>query len=190
MSQLIVLTFPTETGAQQALSTVGSLQKQNLIALDDAATVTRGQDGKPKVKQATSLVGAGTLGGAFWGMLIGLLFFMPWLGLAVGAVTGALAAKFSDIGIDDNFIKEVGQKIQPGMSALFMLVRSATADKVIDALRPLNPEVAQTSLSTEQEQKLREAFSGNTESEAAATPEAAAGSPAAEPAQPTGAAVA
>ena len=188
MSQLVVFTFPTEGGAAQALSVVGDLQKQNLIELDDAATVVRGQDGKAKVKQATGLVGAGALGGAFWGMLIGLLFFMPWLGLAVGAVTGALAGKFADIGVDDKFIKEVGQKIQPGNSALFLLVRSATADKVIDALRPLNPEVLQTSLTKEQEDQLREAFSGHTEAEAAESEAAGAQPAAATPAGPVHAA--
>jgi uncharacterized membrane protein len=168
MSSLIVLTFGSETGAEQALDTIGQLQRQQLITLEDAATVRRGMDGKPKVKQANSLVGAGAWGGAFWGMLIGLLFFMPWLGLAVGAVTGALAGRFSDYGIDDNFIKQVEQKLQPGTSALFLMVRQVTLDKVLDALRPLQPEVLQTSLSAEQEQKLREAFGAQAAGEAVA----------------------
>ena len=159
MSDLIVLAFPEAHGAERALAEIGRLQREHLIQLDDAATVVREQDGKPKVKQATSLVGAGAWGGAFWGMLIGLLFFMPWLGLAVGAVSGALAGKFSDIGIDDSFIKDVQNKIQPGQSALFLLVRQATMDKVIDALRMYGPEVMQTSLSKEQEDKLRDAMS-------------------------------
>jgi uncharacterized membrane protein len=167
VSTLVVLAFPTQNGAQEVLGVVGDLQRQQLITLDDAATVTRGGDGKPKVKQASSLVGAGAWGGAFWGMLIGLLFFMPWLGLAVGAVTGALAGKFTDIGIDDNFIREVGQKIQPGTSALFLLVRQATMDRVLEALKPYNPEVLQTSLSAEQEARLREAFGAAPEAESA-----------------------
>jgi uncharacterized membrane protein len=177
VSSLVVLAFPTESGAQQVLTVVRDLQRQQLITLEDAATVVRGQDGKPKVKQATSLVGAGAWGGAFWGMLIGLLFFMPWLGMALGAVTGALAGRFTDIGIDDSFIREVGQKIQPGQSALFLLVRQATMDRVLEALRPYNPEVLQTSLSTEQEAKLREAFGGAHEPEAAEPSAAAPSSP-------------
>src|SRR4029453_1651436 len=100
MSTLVVLAFPTEGGAQQVLGVVQDLQRQQLITLDDAATVVRGMDGKPRVRQSTSLVGAGAWGGAFWGMLIGLLFFAPWLVLALGAVTGALMGKFTDIGID------------------------------------------------------------------------------------------
>jgi uncharacterized membrane protein len=134
--------------------------------LEDAAIVRRGLDGKPKIKQANSLVGVGAWGGAFWGMLIGLLFFVPFLGLAVGAVTGALAGKFSDYGIDDKFIKQVQEKVPPGTSALFLMVREVTLDKVLDALRPLGPEVLQTSLSAEQEQQLRDAFGTQAPTEA------------------------
>jgi uncharacterized membrane protein len=158
MSDLVVLVFQDESGAQQVLDEVGQLQRQHLIDLADAATVVRGQDGKPKVKQANSLVGAGAWGGAFWGMLIGLLFFMPFLGLAAGALGGAIGGKFEDIGIDDNFIKQVGASIQPGQSALFLLIREATPDRVIEALKPHNPEVIHTSLSSEQEAKLKDAF--------------------------------
>ena len=161
MSDLIVLAFDTETGASEMLDTIGRLQKQEVITLEDAAVVIRPLEGKPKVKQAQSLVGAGALGGAFWGMLIGLLFFMPWLGLAVGAVTGAIAGGLSDVGVDDKFIKEVGETIEPGHSALFLLVYKMTADKVIDQLKHYDATVLQTSLSEEQEAQLRDAFSGH-----------------------------
>ena len=135
------------------------LQREHLITLQDAAVVKRNLDGKVKVKQASSLVGAGALGGGFWGMLIGLLFFAPWLGLAVGAVTGALAGKFSDIGIDDEFIKSVGSEIKPGTSAIFLMVAEATPDKVLDELRGRTDiRVLSTSLSKESEERLREAF--------------------------------
>jgi uncharacterized membrane protein len=180
MSELVVLAFPEAHGAERALAEIGRLQREQLIVLEDAATVTREGDGKPKVKQATSLVGAGAWGGAFWGMLIGLLFFMPWLGLAIGAVTGALAGKFTDFGIDDQFIREVQAKIQPGQSALFLLVRQVTTDKVIDALRPYGPEVLRTSLSKEQEQKLRDAMGAYEAWPAEPAP------PSTEPAQPAG----
>jgi len=103
-------------------------------------------------------VGEGALGGAFWGMLIGLLFWMPWMGLAIGAAAGALAGKFSDIGVDDQFIKEVGQTIEPGQAALFLLVDKATPDKLIPELEQFDATVLQTSLSDEDEAKLRELF--------------------------------
>jgi uncharacterized membrane protein len=158
MSELIVLAFKTKTGAQEMADDIKNLQKMQLITLEDAAIVVRNDDGKAKVKQAYNLVGAGALGGAFWGMLIGLIFFMPWLGLAVGAVTGAISGKATDIGIDDGFIKEVGNTIEPGNSALFLLVVEATTDKVMDELKKFDAEVLKTSLSKEQEARLKEAF--------------------------------
>ncbi len=134
------------------------LQKQKIVELEDAAVVIRKQDGKVKVKQAVSLVGEGALGGAFWGMLIGLIFWMPWLGLALGALGGALGGSLTDIGIDDEFIKEVGNTIEPGHSALFLLVRKATPDKLADELEKFDAKVLQTSLSQEDEEKLRALF--------------------------------
>ena len=163
MSDLIVLTFKTETGAEEMRDELMRMQKEHLITLDDAAVVVRKQDGKPKVKQLTSLVGAGALGGAFWGMLIGLLFFAPWLGLAIGAMTGAVAGGLTDIGVDDKFIKEVGEQIKPGDSALFLLVREATPDKVMDELKNFDAKVYQTSLSKDDEEKLRAAFGAETD---------------------------
>jgi uncharacterized membrane protein len=158
MSTLVVLTFKDEASAEQMRDKLVGLQKLELIKLSDAAVVVRQQDGKVKVKQAVSLVGAGALGGAFWGMLIGLLFWAPWLGLAVGAVAGAAGAALSDYGVDDKFIKEVGAKIEPGHSALFLLVDRWTEDKVMDEIRGFDAEVLQTSLSKEDEAKLRAAF--------------------------------
>ena len=124
----------------------------------DAAWVKRDEDGKPKVKQAVNLVGKGALGGAFWGMLIGLLFLAPWLGAAIGAASGALGGKVADFGIDDDFIKTVGNRIQPGTSALFLLTRDAVVDKVVDALKGYDFEIIHTNLPTEQEAELRAAF--------------------------------
>jgi uncharacterized membrane protein len=134
------------------------MQKQEIITLQDAAVVIRRQDGKVKVKQAQSLVGTGALGGSFWGLLIGMLFWAPWLGMAIGAAAGAVAGGMSDIGVDDDFIKEVGENIEPGHSALFLLVSEATPDKVLEGLSDFHPEVYQTSLSGEDEAKLKAAF--------------------------------
>ncbi|MCK4898587.1 MAG: DUF1269 domain-containing protein [Anaerolineales bacterium] len=163
MSNLIVFTFKNETGAEEMRDALVKMQKEKLITLEDAAVVIRKQDGKVKVKQAVSLVGAGALGGSFWGLLIGLLFWAPWLGLAIGAATGALAGKMTDTGVDDKFIKEVGEAIEPGNSALFLLVIEATTDKVLDGLKDFDAEVYQTSLSKEDEAKLRETFAHSEE---------------------------
>lgn len=158
MSELIVLAYKDEATAKQAEADLGSLQKQQLISVTDAALVTRKEDGKVKIKQAHSLVGAGALGGAFWGMLIGLLFFMPWMGLVIGAISGAVAGKLSDVGIDDNFIKEVGETVQPGQAALFLMVDKMTEDKVLPELAKLQPTVLRTNLSAEDEAKLKAAM--------------------------------
>jgi uncharacterized membrane protein len=163
MSELIVFAFDNEQGAIDMRDALVGLQKQYLITLDDAAVVVRKQDGKVKVKQAVSLVGAGAMGGAFWGMLIGLLFLAPWLGMAIGAAAGALGGKLTDVGVDDNFIKEVGATIEPGHSALFLLVRDATPDKVLDEVKKFNPTVLRTSLSAEDEAKLKAAFGADEE---------------------------
>jgi len=163
MSELIVFAFDNEKGAYEMRDEMKTLQKQQLITLEDAAVVVRKQDGKVKVNQAVSLVGAGALGGSFWGLLIGLLFWAPWLGLAIGAATGALAGKFSDTGIDDDFIKEVGDTIEPGNSALFLLVQDVTPDKVLDALKKFDATVLRTSLSKEDDAKLRATFGSEDE---------------------------
>jgi uncharacterized membrane protein len=137
------------------------MQKEHIIGLEDAAVAVRAKDGKTKIKQVQSLAGAGALGGAFWGLLIGIIFLVPVFGLVIGAAAGALAGKYQDLGVDDKFIKEVGSTIQPGTSALFLLVREATPDKVMDGLKKYkNVKVIKTSLSNEQEEKLRHAFAG------------------------------
>ncbi len=156
MSKLFVLKFDDEATAHQVVATLKSLQNRQLIKVDDAAIVTLKPDGKPKVQQMHNLVGAGALGGAFWGLLIGLLFFVPVMGMLVGAAAGALAGKFSDVGIDDNFIKQVGSSIHPGESALFLLVSEAVADKVLPELKQYKFQLIQTNLSKEDEAKLRE----------------------------------
>lgn len=156
MSNLFVLKCQNETTGENILNTLRELQKQHLITVEDAALVTLKANGKPKIRQANDLVGAGALGGAFWGMLIGLLFLSPLLGAALGAGMGAIAGKFSDIGIDDDFIKQVGSAIHPGEAALFVLSRQEVIDKVVPALKQYQFEVIKTSLSQEDEDRLHE----------------------------------
>jgi len=157
-SNMVVMTFNNEQTAEQVRDRLAELQKLQLITLDDAVVVVRGQDGKVKVKQSVNLAGAGALSGAFWGMLMGMLLFVPFLGMAVGAATGAITGSMRDYGIDDTFIKEVGNSIQPGTSAIFLLVEQATVDKVVEQLKPFGGTIARTSLSRENEAKLKAAF--------------------------------
>lgn len=168
MSELLVFAYDTETGAGDAINRVLELQKQQYITLADAASVIRKPDGKVKIKQANNLVGVGALGGAFWGMLFGLLFLMPWLGLAIGAISGAIGGKMADVGIDDKFIKEVGATIEPGNSALFLMVTRMTEDKVVTELAATGAKLLRTNLSAEDEAKLRAAFGADEPAEQAA----------------------
>jgi uncharacterized membrane protein len=145
-------------GASDMREKMYDLQRRELITLEDAAVAVRKENGQVKVKQAHSLVGAGALGGAFWGLLIGVIFWMPWLGLAIGAATGALSGKMADIGIDDSFIKEVADKVEPGDSALFLLTRDANMPRIKEELADDEFEIIETNLSPEDETRLRETF--------------------------------
>jgi uncharacterized membrane protein len=162
MATLSVLKFDSPDGARQMLTTLESLQKQQLIEIQDAAIVTWEQGKKkPKTEQLHSMAGIGALGGAFWGLLFGLLFFIPFLGLAMGAAIGALAGHFSDYGIDDKFINSVKDKVTPGTSALFLLTSHAVVDKIAPQIKGQKFEIIQTNLSKEQEDALRAAFSAD-----------------------------
>lgn len=159
MASLTVWKFDTTTGANEALTQLQALQRQQLVKIEDAAIV-EWQEGKkkPKTRQATNLTGASAVGGAFWGMLFGLLFFIPFLGMAVGAAMGALAGSMSDYGIDDNFIKAVRQEVTPGTSALFLLTASATVERLEQELKGKMGTLIRSNLSNEQEAQLRAAF--------------------------------
>jgi uncharacterized membrane protein len=143
------------------LNTLQDLQKQSLITIQDAATVTWPADAKkPKTQQAANMTGLGALDGAFWGMLFGLIFFMPLLGTLLGAAVGAITGSMMDVGISDDFIKQVREKVTPGTSALFLLTSGAVPDRIADAVKEkgLRFEVIATNLSKDQEDKLKATF--------------------------------
>ena len=166
MSDLVILGFDGLHTADEVLNKLRSLQKEYLIDLEDSCVVERESDGKVDIKQAVNLtaIGAASGGshGAIMGMLFGLLFLNPLAGMAIGAVAGAgagaLSGSLSDYGIRDDFVKKLGATIPPGSSALCVLIRSVTQDKVIPEIEPYKPRVLKTSLSNEQEAKLQAAL--------------------------------
>lgn len=158
MSDLVVVGFDNVLKADEVLHKLGQMQKEHLVDLEDAVVVIKNKKGKVKIKQAYDLVTSGAIGGGFWGSLIGLLFLHPLLGVAAGIATGALSGALTDIGINDEFIENLGQTIEPGTSALFLLVRKATPDKVLDELRPYGGKLLQTSLSKSDEESLKAAL--------------------------------
>ena len=166
MGQLVVLGFDGMTAADEVLNKVRGLKAEHLIDLEDAVVVERDADGKVHIKQALNLTALGAtsggLSGAFWGALVGLLFLNPLAGMAIGAATGAgagaLSGSLMDYGVNDEFVKKLSDTIPNNSSALFVLVREVTMDKVVEAIQPWNPRVLNTSLSNEQEAKLVEAL--------------------------------
>ncbi|RBP38070.1 putative membrane protein [Roseimicrobium gellanilyticum] len=157
MSNLIVIGFNNETDAFEMRAALAKMQAQYLIEMEDAVVVTRDARGKVQLHQAVSLTATGAIGGAFWGTLIGMLFFNPLLGAAVGAGSGALSGKLTDLGINDEFMKELGATLKEGTSALFVLVRKSTPDKVLEGLKAFagKGRIIQTSLTKDNEQELR-----------------------------------
>jgi uncharacterized membrane protein len=161
MATLTAVKFETADGADQMLGLLQDLQRQQLIQIHDAAVVSWPQGKKgPKTRQATNLAGAGALGGAFWGMLFGLIFFVPLLGMAIGAAMGAITGSLADVGIDDNFIKQVRSEVTEGTSAVFLMTSGAVVDRVVERVREqgLQPKLIASNLSNEQEARLKEAF--------------------------------
>lgn len=162
MATLSAWKFPTAEGAAQSETLLKSLQTQGLIVIHDAAVVSWPvEKKKPKTTQLNNLAGAGAMGGAFWGFLFGLIFFVPLLGMAVGAAIGGFSGSLADVGIDDDFIAAIRDRIGPGTSALFLLSEGAVLDKVSAAFAGTHADLIQTNLSKEQEDKLREAFADN-----------------------------
>jgi uncharacterized membrane protein len=159
MATLTVLKFSSPDGAQKMLGKVQSLQKAELIKIQDAAIVSWPQGKKsPKTKQLVDLAGVGALQGTFWGMLFGLIFFVPFFGLAVGAAFGALIGKMADYGISDEFIKKTREKVTEGTSALFLMTSDAVQDKVLEELKGDEFELIASNLTKEQEDQLKVAF--------------------------------
>ena len=153
MSTLIALTYDDEQTGRAVFEKLSDLQKRELLQLEDAALALKDAKGKVKVKQTLEnrLTGSAALWGGFWGLLIGLLFLAPIFWGLFGALMGFIAGKSGDVGIDDKFIKDVGNSLDPGGAAVFMLVLEATADKVLEELAPYGGHVFQTSLSKEDE---------------------------------------
>jgi uncharacterized membrane protein len=157
MANMVAIAYDDVDTAQQVMGSVGELVTEHSLTIDDAVIIERKEGGKVKLHQP-STAGAGAAGGALWGGLIGLLFLNPFLGMAIGAASGAAAGAASDYGVDDNFMKELGQKLQPGNAAVLVLVREATQDKVVPELSKYGGHLLQSSLSNDQEHELQAAL--------------------------------
>jgi uncharacterized membrane protein len=158
MSTLVAVAYPDRNTAEQVRQELIRATKEHILNLEDAVVVEHQLDGKIKLHQAMSTTGAGAAGGALWGGLIGLIFLAPLFGMAVGAAAGAAGGKMADVGVNDNFMKELGAKMPAGGAALIALGSTEARDKVIERVRPYGGEVIQTSLSEDDEERLRAAL--------------------------------
>jgi uncharacterized membrane protein len=158
MSKLVAIAYPDIATAERVRAELVEATKERLLQLDDAVVVEHQPGGKVKLHQAMSPSGAGAAGGAVWGGLIGLLFLAPLFGMAIGAASGALAGKFTDVGVNDDFMKKLGSSVPEGGAALIVLGQSDAPDKVIDRVGSYGGEVIQTSLKEEEEEHLRSAL--------------------------------
>lgn len=171
MSTLVAITYPDVNQAGKVFNTLKRLVTEHVLDMHDAVYVTKDSSGEVDLHQLINMPGVGAArgagGGALWGALIGLLFLQPLtgavIGAAVGAGTGALAGRFTDYGIDDNFVRQLSTQLSPNSSAIFVLIRRMTEDKVVPEISQYGGTVLRTSLSDEAEQRLQAALSQQAE---------------------------
>jgi uncharacterized membrane protein len=161
MSDLVVIVYETEAKAEEMRKKVFDLQKEYLIELGDAAIAVKQPDGNVKLNQLLNTTAAGAASGGLWGLLIGMVFLNPLLGVALGAASGALGGALSDYGVNDKFMKDLSESLQPGNAALFLLIRKVTGDKVLEAVKGTGGTVLKTSLDDSKEKALRDALAAS-----------------------------
>ena len=160
MNSLFAVVFDDRASADAALGDLAGLQRGQVLALHDAVFVTRTADGGVRLDQSVNIAAAGALSGAFWGSLVGLIFLSPLLGAAVGAAAGGVSGYLTDYGINDDFARQMGERLEPGRVALFVLASDVTPEKVAEALRPRGGELFYSSFAPEVEQRFRQGIRG------------------------------
>ena len=160
MSTLVAIGYPDETTATAAAEEAQRLTADLIIQPDAIAAISRDTEGKFHVTTNHHSVGGGASWGMFWGLLFGMLFFIPFFGMALGAGLGALMGKLTKSGIDKAFQDQVRDLLQPGTSALFLVVEKVTPDKAVEGLSRFGGTVLKSSLSKEAEAELQEALHG------------------------------
>jgi len=154
MSELIVIGYDNQATATKAYNQVLGLNKDFVVTLTGLALVTVDAEGKSHVETPQKIVGVSAASGALWGMLIGLLFFVPGIGLIVGGAMGALFGKLSKTGINDRFRSQVQEMLHPGSAAVVIMASKITEDKFADAMGPFGGKLLKTSLSEQDEKEL------------------------------------
>lgn len=154
-STLTVILFDDEPKAEEARANLMKLQREGSIDLEDVVVVVKDRDGKARFHQTLKPARKGGLTGSITGLIVGSIFFSPLIGAVLGAITGAVSASLTDMGIDDRFMKDLSQKLKPGCSALFTLVRKADPERVGEAFRGFGGKVIVNSMSAEREAAIQ-----------------------------------
>jgi uncharacterized membrane protein len=160
LSDLLVIEFPSEAKAEGVREMLLAMQKEYLIELGDAVIAVKEANGRVKLNQLFQPVAQGAASGALWGSLVGLLFMIPLAGAAIGAASGALGGNLADLGINDEFMRQVARTLQSGNAALFLLIRKMTTGKVLAALRGVGGTVTRSSFDETKEEALQAALAG------------------------------
>src|SRR5262249_43819768 len=155
MSTLIAVGYDNPFKAEEVRMKLQKMQQSYLIDLEDAVVAIKNAKGKIKLEQPINLTALGAASGGFWGALIGLILLAPLFGMAIGAVAGAVSGALRDVGINDKFMKDLADTMRPNTSALFVLVRKATPDRVLEELKGTGGKILQSSLSHEEIDRLQ-----------------------------------
>lgn len=159
MSTIIAIVYPNKEIADEVYETVRRLQSMGLLELLDACVAEKKENGKVKLEQAFNLPLIGAANGIFLGALVGLFFMVPGIGAVAGAIAGSLSGAVADVGLNDQFMKDLSAELKPGSSVLFLYVRDATVDGIVPEIARHGGRILYTSLSMEQEKKLQALFS-------------------------------
>lgn len=162
MSDLVAIEFPSEEKAEEVRHKLLDMQNEYLIELEDAVVAIKLPNGRIKLNQMYHPAAIGAAYGTLWGLLVGMIFLMPAAGAALGAASGAISGALTDVGINDQFMRDVAATLQSGNAALFLLIRKMTADKVLADLKGVGGKVLRTSFDQSRENALREALAGAT----------------------------
>src|SRR5215813_10434901 len=146
MSDLVAIVYPSEAKAEEVRQRLLKLQKEYLITINDAVIAVKTDSGDIKLNQLVNTTAVGAISGSFWGLLIGVLFLNPIVGVALGAASGALGGALADFGIDDAFMKNLSERIHPGDAVLFVLIKKMTTEKVLNEIKYAGGVVLKTSL--------------------------------------------
>ncbi|BBB96675.1 MULTISPECIES: DUF1269 domain-containing protein [Bradyrhizobium] len=166
MSDLVAIVYPSEAKAEEVRQKIFKLQSEYLITISDAVIAVKTGD-SVKLSQLVNTTMTGAASGSFWGLLLGMVFLNPLLGVALGAGAGALSGALTDFGIRDQFMKDLASKVRSGDAVLFLLIQSMTSDKVLNAIKDAGGIVLTTSLDEKREQHLRDALAAATQAKPA-----------------------